>query len=146
MNESATPIVGTLLLGSALLVAAILPFVFAKNTSCVDFLDELNLKTEELTFLECKQVEHAPAVLLEARYSVLGSDAAVVEDFLQRKFGLEELRFVCCGFEGKPAFYQNKTGDSYRVAMYSYDEFAVEGDLEDFSEFRVTVGKYLTLP
>lgn len=129
----------------------ILLFVFLllsceKEPECTDFLSSWLMKPDNLRFLGCQSVEKRPAIVLEASYSIRGSDAKPVEDLLHRQFNMERLRFVCCGWEAKPTTYTDDSGSKYDISMYSHDEFRGSSRWEDFSEFRVTVGKYIVLP
>ena len=118
----------------------------AETSDCIDFLKELNLKPKELTFQNCKKVDHPPAVVLEATYTVSGKQAKTVEEFLHKEFGLEKLRFVCCGFETRQATYFSNNGDTYSMNMHSYDEYNFQETWQDYKEFRVIIGKYIVLP
>ncbi|MFK8068983.1 MAG: DUF4952 domain-containing protein [Gammaproteobacteria bacterium] len=112
---------------------------------CIDFLEAWNMKSSGLKFLGCQQIEKLPAVLLQATYSVNSSDAKNVEDILYEKFSMPRLRFVCCGWETKEVTYTTRN-DVYAINMYSMGEFKESAEWESFTEFHVTVGKYLVLP
>ncbi|MGK0273409.1 MAG: hypothetical protein ACI88H_004090 [Cocleimonas sp.] len=116
------------------------------SSECKDFLQDLNLKPDRLKFQGCKKVSKTPAILLESYYSVSGSEAKAVEDYLHQQFGLKRLRFVCCGWEGRELTYIGKNGDTYSINMYSKDEYDFQKGWDDYKEFRVEVGKYLVLP
>ncbi len=88
----------------------------------------------------------APATVLVASYSIQGKEAKIVEDLLHEQFGMNRLRFVCCGWETKPASYTGANGIKYDISMYSYDEFKGSIKWEDFSEFRIVVERYIVLP
>jgi len=121
-------------------------FSLSESSECTDFLQELKLKPAELTYQSCKKVERAPAVVLESTYIVSGEKAKTIETFLHEKFGLERLRFACCGWETSPVTYKSNNGDTYTVQMYSLDEFEHQEKWEDYKAFRVMVGKYIVLP
>ncbi len=67
----------------------------AQDLECGDLLNIYGEKPEQLTFVDC--TEGAGQTILEARYSVADSEA--VEAFLVENYGLEKLKFVCCGWE-----------------------------------------------
>lgn len=120
--------------------------VAADVPGCKDFLSELELKPAGLEFTRCEKVEEPPSVLLRAYYFIPGEKAKAVEDFLHEKFGMERLRFVCCGWETRQATYQSANGDTYSVNMHSYDEFDFQQTWQEYEKFQVSVGKYLVLP
>lgn len=117
------------------------------NEDCTDFLNIWDKKPASLEFLGCERVEKLPAVLLVTSYSVKNTEAKEVEDLLHNEFNMPRLRFLCCGWENRPASYKHSDGFEYKISMYSYgepsnDEFA----WEDYAEYRVDVGKYIVLP
>lgn len=122
------------------------PVAFGEVPGCKDFLSELALKPEGLEFVRCEKVEETPAVLLKAYYSVSGKTAKSIENFMHKEFGLEKLRFACCGWESRPTIYHDDKGDTYTVNMYSRDEFNFQKKWKDYDKFEVTVGKFLVLP
>ena len=52
-----------------------------------------------ILFVGCKKAKHNQLNVLEASYTVPGIDAAKVETFLQNKFNMSPLLFICCGWE-----------------------------------------------
>ena len=117
-----------------------------ETADCIDFLSAWQVKPKELKFLSCKKVEKTPAIVLEASYSIQGHHAKSVEDLLHKKFGMEKLRFVCCGWETRPVTYTDEVGSTYTINMHSNDDFKGNKNWESFSEFQVTVEKYVVLP
>ena len=117
----------------------------ADTPTCIDYLQELNLKPTNLKYQNCKKVEEPPAVLLKASYIVSGKQAKTIEDFLHKEFGLKRLRFACCGWETSQATYIRNNGDTYSIQMYSLDEFNYQEKWDDYKEFQVLVGKYIVL-
>ena len=113
---------------------------------CDDFLDSWQIKPEELQFISCQEASKAPTTGLLATYSVEGSQAKAIEDMLHAEFAMERLRFVCCGWETRPAFYEDAEGVLYEINMHSSGEFQGSFKWEDFPEFRVSVYRYITLP
>jgi len=116
------------------------------KTDCADFLSAWNIKPQSLKYLSCEKVEKRPAVLLVASYLVKSNKAKEVESLLHNKFNMPKLRFLCCGWENRPASYIAQDGLEYEISMYSYDESAVGFAWEDYAEYRVEVGKYIVLP
>jgi Domian of unknown function (DUF4952) len=80
---------------------------------CEDFLETWGMKPAELQFTHCKRIENPQYDRLQASYVVAGADAAKVEQFLQRKFNLAPLRFLCCVWE-------STSGDANRPSHGSY--------------------------
>lgn len=97
--------------------------------SCEDLMAKLIDKPKELQFLECQKDRSAQLEVLVALYKVPGQDATKIEDFLQRKFNMAPLRFICCGWEpvvvsqdgnlpGR-GFFRDERGYYYEVTMFS---------------------------
>ncbi len=125
------------LLGMVLTTAFICTSVLASlgseltNPVCEDFFAKLEDKLKELEFSGCKQYNQSYLEVLEARYKVTGKDAATVERFLQEKFQMSELQFLCCGWEpviriqndNFPGYgnFRDSRGYNYRVTMFSQE-------------------------
>lgn len=105
--------------------------------TCKDFLLEFGDKPQELEFLECERTKYFQLDSLVARYRVSGKDAATVESFLQQKFKMSKLKFLCCGWE--PVFvmengdyssgdgsYMDKYGYRYTIDMHSEETLVNE--------------------
>ncbi len=95
------------------------------ENECGDLLGQFGTKPDSLEFLDCIAV-HAPQVRFSARYRVLGNQAEIVEDFLHTEYGMNNLHFVCCGWEPKdgvrgsltvPGHYFSITMDSDETLM-----------------------------
>lgn len=97
--------------------------------TCEDLIAKLIDKPKELQFLECQKNQTAQSDLLVALYQVPGGYAAKVEGYLQQKFNMSKLHFLCCGWE--PAvfsqrgilpghgFFRDERGYYYEVTMFS---------------------------
>lgn len=72
-----------------------------------DLLEEYASRPEHLKFEECTVV-NLNQTKLKARYSVPGKDAFVVEQFLMDKYGMEQLKFVCCGWEAQSVYFHSE--------------------------------------
>lgn len=107
------------------------PSASAVKEVCEDFLEAWGNKPAELQFTDCKRIENPQFDRLESSYVVVGADAAKVEQFLQRKFDLAPLRFLCCVWE-------STTGDANRPSHGSYTD-------EDGYYFRISMGSDETL-
>jgi Domian of unknown function (DUF4952) len=114
-------------------------------------------KPTQLTFLSCQAIQGAQIRSLEARYQVTGKDAALVEAFLQQKFQMSPLRFVCCGWEpGKreqdsrlPRLgqYRDQQGYNYQITMHSGETLVTQRqDWAKIPFFYVKVTKFLEDP
>ncbi len=127
---------------------------FGTELDCKDLMVELVDKPPEFQFLECKEEKQAPSDVLVARYRVPGKDAATVENFLQQKFNMSKLRFLCCGWE--PVFvkknnylsghgtYRDKRGYYYKIIMFSEETLLNQRqDWKNIPFFYVTVTKFL---
>ena len=115
------------------------------DRSTCDFLSQWQIKPKELKLASC-DLEHSQMDLLIANYTVKGTDAAIVEKFLQARFKMGKLRFICCGWEpaGKNGFYKDKDNYSYAISMSSGE--TIERDWHKIKQFYVTITKYLTDP
>ena len=79
--------------------------VTAKATSapaCGDFLDKQGDKPAYIEYQGCHAEYEGQGKPLVARYRLDGTHAAEAEDFLRRRYGIQPLRFVCCGWESTP--------------------------------------------
>ena len=114
----------TLLLSSFLALQAAAPTPEA-DRACGDFAAAWDEKPEKMHFVGCEKIAPAPGEGLRATYRVDGSDAAGVEEFLQREFGLPSLIFLCCywttsGLRQQPAqYYIRETKTHVSISMHS---------------------------
>jgi hypothetical protein len=125
------------------------------NAVCEDFLETWGMKPAKLAFTQCKRIKNPQFDRLESSYVVAVADAARVEEFLQRKFNLAPLRFLCCGWEStsgkanRPSHgsYKDKEGYFFQIAMGS-DETLLRDrkNWPNISQFHVRVTKYLGSP
>ncbi|MEI8229940.1 MAG: DUF4952 domain-containing protein [Candidatus Peregrinibacteria bacterium] len=81
---------------------------YRDREKCSDILAALGRKPAPLTFVECHPNQGSQR-LFEASYTVPGSDAASVEQYLIDTFGMAPLHTLCCGWEPK----DGKTGQVY---------------------------------
>ncbi|HBE58733.1 MAG TPA: DUF4952 domain-containing protein [Cyanobacteria bacterium UBA11149] len=127
------------------------------NPACEDFLAKLGNKPEELEFAGCKKYKKFSLEALEARYKVTGKDAPKVERFLQQKFQMSELRFLCCGWEpvrrientNSPGYgsFRDSRGYEYEVSMFSQETLIDERqDWQNIPFLYVDVTLYLEQP
>jgi hypothetical protein len=140
---------------TVLCLTACRPPANATNEVCEDFLETWEMKPAELAFTQCKRIENPQFDRLEASYVVTGADAARVEEFLQSKFNLAPLRFLCCGWEStsgdanRPSHgsYTDKAGYYFQISMGS-DETLLRDrkDWPNIPQFHVSVTKHLGSP
>ena len=113
------------------------------RTTC-DFLKQWQIQQQELTLTDC-ELSHGQMDLLVAKYTVKGSDAAIVEKLLQKRFQMGKLRFICCYWDSPEQHgVYREDGYSYQIAMWSPE--TIERDWRKIERFSVTVTKYLTEP
>jgi hypothetical protein len=130
------------------------PELEANNNPCKDFLVTWEAKLPELEFRECQHVERPPGEELIALYVVKGSDAADVEQFLQREFGMAPLKFLCCGWEpirvgeegdflpGHGSYIDSRS-DRFRITMVSPETLLNDRqDWHKIPQFQVKVKQY----
>ncbi|MDR0439832.1 MAG: DUF4952 domain-containing protein, partial [Candidatus Accumulibacter sp.] len=77
----------------------------ANAADCGDFLATVGHKPEGLEFLGCEKGLHAQLTVLQARYRVRGTDAAMAEEYFVFHSGMPRLRFACCGWENAHGGY-----------------------------------------
>ena len=124
------------------------------NSACEDFLAKLGNKPEELEFAGCKKYHKLSLEVLEARYEVTGKDAGTVENFLQQKFHMSQLQFLCCGWEPlgrientkSPGYgsFRDSRGYKYEVTMFSQETLINHRqDWQNIPLFYVDITLYL---
>ena len=114
-------------------------------------------KLTAIEFLECKVTLQSHVKVLKAKYRVKGTEADLAERFLQQKFKMTELKFVCCGWSpvivsqtgNRPGNGQirDSKGYSYEITMYS--EETVLNQRQDWVKiplFYIKVTKFLESP
>jgi hypothetical protein len=126
--------------------------------NCGDLMATLVEKPTAIEFLECGATDNASGhKALVARYRVTGTDAALVEKFLQQKFKMTKLKFVCCGWEpmisssqgnlSGDGRYEDQQGFYYKIVMYSQETLINEQQFWDkIPFFNIEVTKYLEDP
>jgi hypothetical protein len=115
------------------------------DLSTCDFLSQWQIKPKELKLASC-DLTHREMDILVANYTVKGTEAAIIEKFLQARFQMGKLRYICCGWEtaDKNGVYQDKNNYSYAISMSSGE--TLERDWHKIKQFHVTITKYLTDP
>lgn len=87
---------------------------------CADFLATLSNKPPFVEFLQCSQDLDAQGKPFIARYRVRGTDALAAERYLNHRFGLPMLRYICCGWDSTFYSYRDKkTRHWYLLGMGS---------------------------
>ncbi len=120
----------------------------SSNAKDCDFLQQWNKKPPKLTLAKCEAntgelVNSGQKADLRAVYTVKGSDAAKVEAFLRKQFGMNKLRFICCYWGSSPRSYRYK-GYRYTISMVS--EETVEQQWHRIPTFEVSILRYTTDP
>jgi hypothetical protein len=122
---------------------------------CEDFLEKWKKKTPEIHFLKCQKEKSAQLNIAVAYYKVEGKNAASVESFLAKNFGMSALQFVCCGWvpriprdgesslPGDGKYFDH--GVRYEVTMLS-EETGVSRQNWHQIQFQVRVTKFLEEP
>ncbi len=127
------------------------------ETDCKDMMAILVDKPQELQFLECKPTKHMQLNVLETSYQVPGKDAGEVEKFLQQKFKMSKLRFLCCGWEpievikneNYPGYggYRDSLGYNYQIRMFSGETLINQRqDWKSIPFFYIRVIKFIESP
>ncbi len=122
-----------------------------QSLECGDLLERYAEKPQKLEFVECKA--GTGQTILEATYKVKGEDSKEIEEFLVQKYGIGNLKFVCCGWEstnGENGYVDDKElkmidpNYTLEVSMYGNaekenedGEIAIESDRNKI-EFIVT--------
>lgn len=100
--------------------------------TCKDLLATWGEKPEALQFQHCEiDPDFRGAKSFSVVYFVNGSDAAEVEKFLQNKFAMHPLKFLCCYWEPVhdkgdvyaegEGNYTDEEGESFSIGMYSQE-------------------------
>jgi hypothetical protein len=125
-------------------------------TSCEDFLEKWKKKPRELHYLKCQEEKSAQLKVFVAHYTVEGKNAAKVENFLSKNFGMAALGFVCCGWSprirrdrdsslpGDGKYFDN--GFRYEVTMLSGETGLSRQNWHQLPLFQVRVTKFLEEP
>ena len=121
--------------------------------TCDDYLKRMSRKHPDVQFVECKPVMmSAPKVPgFEATYHVEGKDIGRVEAWLGRWAHMKPIKFMCCGWDTSPGYYEDKGGAGYEIKMFADAE--VNGrfvdqrkDLAKLPYATLTVTHYLYAP
>lgn len=114
-------LISACLVGTLLAVSP-LPALAAENLykpACGDHLQRLGGKPAALRYLGCNQLLDEQGQPFEARYSVAGSQAQAIQDYLTARFGMPPLRFICCGWHGPPHSYRDGSGYGHVLSFHS---------------------------
>lgn len=97
-----------------LLVVALLPLLaWGEEPGCGDYLAALGVSAPGLQFDGCRLEEGGQLRQRVAEYSIPGRDARALEARLEQRFGLQPLRFVCCGWEAPSVYAPHPAGRPY---------------------------------
>ncbi len=114
---------------------------------CGDLLERFGEKPDKLEFVECKSV-NAPQTIIEAKYRVRGKNSKEVEDFLIEKYGMGELKWVCCGWEnnrGKSGSFNHDKFTAIHPYLGGGISMYASGEVEDELEFDRNKIEYFTV-
>ena len=100
---------------------------------CGDLLKQFGTTPDQLEFVECSPA-HAPQVASIARYRVPGAQAGIVEDFLNKEYGMNSLQFVCCGWEPKEGVPGSLTVPGHYFSISMHSEETLMNDRTKWSE------------
>ncbi|MBK5512542.1 DUF4952 domain-containing protein [Pseudomonas sp. TH15] len=92
---------------------------------CTDFLAKLSDKTQFVEFVACTQDIDAQGKPFIARYRVKGTDALEAERYLNRRFGLPMLRYICCGWDSTFYSYRDKKTQHWYLLGMGSEETSV---------------------
>lgn len=92
---------------------------------CTDFLAKLSDKPQFVEFVACTQDIDAQGKPFIARYRVKGTDALEAERYLNRRFGLPMLRYICCGWDSTFYFYRDKKNQHWYLLGMGSEETSV---------------------
>jgi Domian of unknown function (DUF4952) len=116
---------------------------------CENFLAKWGKQTEQLKFVSCRFEPNIQSDRVSAQYTVKGTDAKVVEGFLQTTFQMAPLKFICCGWEPtsvpgsdrRYGTYRDRSGYYYEIVMGSGE--TLERDWQRIPTFYVRVTKFM---
>jgi hypothetical protein len=116
---------------------------------CENFLKKWGGIPKELKFSSCKFEKGEQSDKLVSEYIVKGTDAAIVESFLHKKFKMSRLQHVCCNWEPTMTSngqhygsYHDRAGYYYEISMGSGE--TVERDWNRIPLFYIHVTKYMS--
>ena len=102
---------------------------------CRDFLADLGLKQDYMEFERCISSPESQGAPMEAVYRVAGRDAAQAEQFMQERFAIPALKFVCCYWEMgtyRVRYIDKRTGVDYYMSISS--EETLHNQREEWGE------------
>ncbi len=116
--------------------------------ACGDLLARLGQKPDYLVYQGCKQevgLQDQPHV---ARYKVSGRNAQKAERYLQRHYGLPELKRYCCAWDSTlHSWRDRRTGYAYMLVMASGETLVrTRADWGQIDFFEVSLKQYVHDP
>lgn len=117
---------------------------------CENFLKKWGKDHPKLKFVGCSYEKNIQSDRSIANYTVKGTDAIVMENFLSRNFKMAPLKFVCCGWEPlsvpgsdrRYGTYRDRSGYYYDILMGSGE--TLERNWNRIPEFHVQVIKFMS--
>jgi hypothetical protein len=110
---------------------------FLAAPKCGDILDQLAEKPDHLEFVDCNPDNHTQ-IIFEARYRVSGKYAAQTEDFFNKKYGMNKLSYICCGWEpkdGKLGDFKKPETVSLHTIYFNISMYSDETDIQERTEW-----------
>ncbi len=139
------------------LIAALLTLLWQLSTIeqahtppiCENFLAKWGKQPQQLNFASCRYEPNSQSDRVVAVYTLTGTEAKIVEGFLQTNFQMAPLKFVCCGWEPisvpgsdrRYGTYPNQSGYYYEIAMGSGE--TLERNWQRIPTFQVWVTKFM---
>ncbi len=94
---------------------------------CGDLWKIYDVKPDGVTFIDCKQGEGQ--TIAEANYKVKGANITAIENLLVKKYGMNKLKFVCCGYEPENGILGSiKSKKMEQIDPNLYIEIAMSSD------------------
>ncbi|MGK8706770.1 DUF4952 domain-containing protein [Metapseudomonas otitidis] len=130
-----------------LLAVALLPLLaWGEEPGCGDYLATLGVSAPGLQFDGCRLEEGGQLRQRVAEYSIPGRDARALEARLEQRFGLQPLRFVCCGWEAPSVYAPHPAGRPYGYEIGMGSGETLEKDWTRIDRFHVRVTLFLEEP
>jgi hypothetical protein len=119
-----------------------------KKPKCTDILKKWKTKPDDLVLKGCSDSGAGGIAKLDYNYEVAGTKATLTEAVLMKQYGMQPLKFVCCGWEpamspsgARLGFTIDGNGYHYEISMGSGE--TIERDWNKIDRFYVTVSLYL---
>ncbi len=93
---------------------------YVREKNCIDILAQIKTLPKELELIECDFSKTQRPI--SVKYKVSGSEARIVEQFLQKEFHMAKLVFLCCGWEpqgGNTGYFEIAEYEGLNITMYS---------------------------